>query len=119
MIVVGGTAAVYHKALCGDLLALDLTSITRGGSAPSSQNKAGRYIEPSESSGLAAPADIPGRVQRAHWGLPDPADAGGGDDEEKLAVFRKIRDELVDRLNAWCAERDREAGAGHAPGGSA
>ena len=61
---------------------------------------------------------FPGRVQRAHWSLPDPADAGG-DDEEKLAVFRKIRDELVDRLNAWCAERDREAGAGHAPGGSA
>ena len=41
------------------------------------------------------------------------------DEEEKLAVFRKIRDGLVDRLNAWCAERDREAGAGHAPGGSA
>lgn len=57
---------------------------------------------------------FPGSVQRAHWGLPDPADAGG-DEEEKLAVFRKLRDELVDRLNAWCAERDREAGAGHAP----
>jgi hypothetical protein len=51
-------------------------------------------------------------------GLPDPTDAGG-DEEEKLAVFRKIRDEIVDRLNVWCAERDREAGAGHAPVDSA
>ncbi len=61
---------------------------------------------------------FPGRVQRAHWGLPDPAEAAG-DEEEKLAVFRKIRDEIVDRLTVWCAERDREAGAGHAPGDSA
>jgi arsenate reductase len=50
---------------------------------------------------------FPGRVERAHWSLPDPSDSGG-DDEEKLAVFRKIRDEIVDRLNAWCAERGRE-----------
>src|SRR5262245_5084594 len=50
---------------------------------------------------------VPGRVQRAHWSLPDPADAGGAE-AETLAVFRKIRDEIVDRLNAWCAERSRE-----------
>ena len=58
---------------------------------------------------------FPGLVRRAHWGLPDPA-AAGGDEEEKLAVFRNLRGELADRVNAWCAERDREAGAGHAPG---
>jgi arsenate reductase len=59
---------------------------------------------------------FPGRVQRAHWSLPDPSDTGG-DEEEKLAVFRKIRDEIVDRLNAWRAERDREMGPEGEPRG--
>ena len=36
---------------------------------------------------------FPGQVHRHHWGFADPADATGTE-EEQLAVFRKIRDEI-------------------------
>jgi arsenate reductase len=36
---------------------------------------------------------FPGQVHRHHWGFADPADAEGSE-EEKLLVFRKIRDEI-------------------------
>jgi len=39
-----------------------------------------------------------GRALRAHWGLPDPASAGG-DDAARLAAFRRVRDELRRRLS--------------------
>jgi arsenate reductase len=32
-----------------------------------------------------------------HWGLPDPVDATGSD-EDKLKVYRSVRDEIVNRL---------------------
>ncbi len=35
--------------------------------------------------------------RREHWGLPDPAKAEGSE-EEKLAVFRKVRDEIKARV---------------------
>ncbi len=38
-----------------------------------------------------------GHAVRLHWGLPDPAKAPGGD-EERLAAFRAVRDELFRRL---------------------
>ncbi len=38
-----------------------------------------------------------GKAKRVHWGLPDPA-AAGGSDEERLQDFRKVRDELRRRL---------------------
>jgi arsenate reductase len=38
-----------------------------------------------------------GDALRVHWGLPDPA-AVEGSEEEKLAAFRGVRDELVRRL---------------------
>jgi arsenate reductase len=34
-----------------------------------------------------------GKAERIHWGLPDPAAATGGQDE-RLAAFRRVRDEL-------------------------
>jgi len=40
---------------------------------------------------------FPGKVQRMHWGLPDPA-AVEGTDDEKLAAFRAVRDELQVRI---------------------
>jgi arsenate reductase len=36
-------------------------------------------------------------ARRIHWPLPDPT-AGGGTDEEKLARFRQVRDELKWRI---------------------
>ena len=40
-----------------------------------------------------------GRARRVHWGLPDPAGAGATE-EERLAAFRAVRDELRRRLEA-------------------
>jgi thioredoxin type arsenate reductase len=40
---------------------------------------------------------FPGEVRRVHWALPDPA-AAGGTEEERLAAFRKVRDELRERI---------------------
>jgi arsenate reductase (thioredoxin) len=40
---------------------------------------------------------FPGAVERLHWPFDDPAHATG-DDEEKLAEFRRVRDEIGSRL---------------------
>lgn len=39
----------------------------------------------------------PPTVQRAHWPLPDPAQAQGTD-AQKLVIFRQVRDEIEERL---------------------
>jgi thioredoxin type arsenate reductase len=44
-----------------------------------------------------------GRAQRLHWGLPDPA-AVAGSNEEVLTAFRKMRDELSQRIAAFLKE---------------
>ena len=40
---------------------------------------------------------FPSRVRRLHWPLPDPAGASGSEDE-RLARFRTVRDEIAARL---------------------
>ena len=40
---------------------------------------------------------FPGAKKRLHWSLPDPSDAKGSE-EERLAVFRSVRDQLGDRV---------------------
>ncbi len=40
---------------------------------------------------------FPGKAVRIHWGFDDPA-AVEGTDEEKLATFRRVRDEISDQL---------------------
>lgn len=40
---------------------------------------------------------FPNAVNRLHWSLPDPA-AAGGTREERLAVFRDVRDEIKVRV---------------------
>lgn len=39
----------------------------------------------------------PPNIKRLHWGLPDPAKATGSE-EDVLKVFRKIRDEIKERI---------------------
>jgi arsenate reductase len=43
---------------------------------------------------------FPGPAQRIHWSFPDPA-AAAGDEAERLAVFRQVRDEIEARLREW------------------
>lgn len=46
---------------------------------------------------------FPGVVTRLHWPLEDPAKATGTD-TERLAVFRRIRDEIGDRVRGFLKE---------------
>lgn len=47
---------------------------------------------------------FPGQVNRHHWPFDDPAHATGTD-EEKLAVFRRVRDEIRRTFTAYAAGR--------------
>lgn len=42
----------------------------------------------------------PGAVKRLHWSFEDPSRAGG-DEAQRLAVFRRVRDQIRERLAAW------------------
>ena len=53
---------------------------------------------------------FPGQVNRHHWGFSDPAHATGTE-EEKLAVFRKVRDEIKMVFDAYAAGRLDQAKA--------
>jgi arsenate reductase (thioredoxin) len=43
---------------------------------------------------------FPGRTQRLHWSFEDPATIGG-DDATRLNAFRKIRDQIRERLRTF------------------
>src|SRR5688572_29010113 len=47
---------------------------------------------------------FPGQVYRHHWGFDDPAHAKGTD-EEKLKIFRQIRDEIRRDFEVYAAGR--------------
>jgi arsenate reductase (thioredoxin) len=46
----------------------------------------------------------PGQVNRFHWPFDDPAHATGTE-EEKMTVFRRVRDEIRARFEQYAAER--------------
>jgi len=51
---------------------------------------------------------FPGEAkEHLHWGLPDPAEAQGGE-EEVLPVFRQVRDEIRARLDEYVVGLRRE-----------
>ena len=47
---------------------------------------------------------VPGSVKRLHWSFPDPSRATGSE-EERLAVFRRVRDQIQERLTDWLRGR--------------
>ncbi len=47
---------------------------------------------------------VPGSVERLHWSFPDPSRATGTE-EERLAVFRRVRDQIRERLTDWLRGR--------------
>jgi arsenate reductase len=51
------------------------------------------------------PTTFPGVSQRMHWAFDDPA-AVEGTDEDKLAKFREVRDQIDRRIREWLKEQD-------------
>ena len=43
---------------------------------------------------------FPGKTKRIHWSFEDPA-AAQGDEESRLNVFRRVRDEILHRLRLF------------------
>jgi arsenate reductase (thioredoxin) len=48
---------------------------------------------------------FPGARRREHWGFEDPAEAGGSGDE-RLAAFRRVRDEIEVRIRSFVRNPD-------------
>jgi arsenate reductase (thioredoxin) len=48
---------------------------------------------------------FPGEMKRIHWSFDDPA-AAEGDQPTRLAVFRRVRDEITRRLEAFVSENE-------------
>ena len=46
---------------------------------------------------------FPGAQQTLHWPFDDPADATGTDDEQ-MVVFRRVRDEIKDKIETYLTE---------------
>ena len=49
---------------------------------------------------------FPGNTKRIHWSVDDPV-AAEGDDDRRLAVFRRVRDEIRHRLRLFAAASDK------------
>jgi arsenate reductase len=45
---------------------------------------------------------FPERTTRLHWSFEDPSRASGGE-EDRLQVFRRVRDDIAARLRQWLA----------------
>jgi arsenate reductase len=49
---------------------------------------------------------FPGATTRLHWSFDDPS-AARGSEAERLAVFRRVRDEIKAKLESWLAGQGR------------
>ncbi len=47
---------------------------------------------------------FPGSAVRIHWSFPDPAQAGGSD-EEKIQAFRNVRNDMEAIITHWLAQQ--------------
>ena len=46
---------------------------------------------------------FPGARRRIHWSFDDPS-AATGSEEERLTVFRRVRDQIAGRLREWLGD---------------
>jgi arsenate reductase len=56
-----------------------------------------------DSAARSCPSTWPGVLDRYIWPFEDPARAEGSE-EERLAVFRRVRDQIGERFCAWAAD---------------
>ena len=47
---------------------------------------------------------FPGKYEKVHWDLKDPAEALGSE-EDRIVVFREIRDEIRQKIEEWIKNR--------------
>ena len=47
---------------------------------------------------------FPGVAKRLHWSFRDPSALTGTHEEKKLVEVREIRDEIREKIEAWCEE---------------
>jgi len=52
---------------------------------------------------------FPAHTPRIHWSFEDPSQAAGTG-EAQLAVFRRVRDEIVGRLGSWLVTQGERSG---------
>lgn len=52
---------------------------------------------------------FPAHTTRIHWSFEDPSQATGTEDE-RLAVFCRVRDEIAGRLRVWLEEQGKQSG---------
>ena len=57
---------------------------------------------------------FPGPARRVHWSFDDPSRAAGSEDE-RLATFRRVREEIRRRLDGWLVQRDAAQHARNEP----
>ena len=50
---------------------------------------------------------VPGANETAHWGFDDPS-AATGDEEARMAVFRRVRDEIARRVRMFALAAGRQ-----------
>lgn len=62
-----------------------------------------------EKAAQTCPRIWPGMKERMNWFFDDPA-AAEGTEEQKLAVFRRVRDEIKARIEQWLAEVEYPVG---------
>ena len=51
----------------------------------------------------SCPTTFPGIARRLHWSFEDPS-AFTGSEDEKLAKFREVRNQIEQRIKSWLAE---------------
>lgn len=59
----------------------------------------------------SCPSVWPGALERFVWPFEDPAKAQGTE-EERLEVFRRVRDQIADRFGRWAREHPAAEAAG-------
>lgn len=80
------------------------TNATKSVDQPEIRSRSYDYVVTvcDEASAEACPI-YPTSGARLHWSFPDPS-SFEGDREARLARTRIVRDEIADRIDAWCAD---------------
>jgi arsenate reductase len=49
--------------------------------------------------------DFPAKTSRLHWSIADPSRTGDVGSDEQVEAFRRVRDELAERISRWVVDR--------------